>query len=262
MDTTKLSMHAKRAGKFLKRKSPVILTGIGIAGMVTSTVMAVKATPKALALMDIQREREAEGLEEPMTKVDVVKLTWKCYIPSVAIGAVSIACLVSANTVNGKQKAALATAYALSETTLHTYKDKMVELIGEEKAKEVQTAVAQKTVERAPLKDKEVIITSKGEYLCLEPTSGRYFKSDIESIKRDVNALNRQMQTSFYITLNDLYSELGLKPVEDCIGEAMGWHIDNGLIDISFSACVAEDGSPCLVLEYLSSPIYIDGNCW
>ncbi len=259
MDTSKLSMHAKRVGRFLKRKSPVILTGIGIAGMVTSTVMAVKATPKALALIEIQNMREEEGLDEPMTKVDVVKLTWKCYIPSAAIGVVSIACLISANTVNGTQKAALATAYALSETTLHTYKDKMVELIGEEKAKEVQTAVAQKTIERAPIKDKEVIVTSKGDYLCLEPMSGRYFKSDIESIRRDANELNRQMQTTLYVTLNDWYSQLGLKPVDGSIGETMGWHIDNGLIDISFDACVAGDGAPCLVLEYLSSPDYIQG---
>lgn len=259
MDTTKLSMHAKRAGKFLKRKSPVILTGIGIAGMVTSTVMAVKATPKALALMDIQREREAEGLEEPMTKVDVVKLTWKCYIPSVAIGAVSIACLVSANTVNGKQKAALATAYALSETTLHTYKDKMVELIGEEKAKEVQTAVAQEQVNRLPVKDKEVIIVPKGGHTCIEPISGRPFESDIDTIQHCVNKLNREMQTSFYITLNDWYSELGLKTVEASVGEAMGWCIEDGLIDVGFSACVAEDGRPCLVINYISSPRYIQG---
>ncbi len=55
MNVSKFSVSARRLGKFLKRKSPVILTGIGIAGMVTSTVMAVKATPKALALIDIQK---------------------------------------------------------------------------------------------------------------------------------------------------------------------------------------------------------------
>jgi hypothetical protein len=259
MDTSKFAVLTKRTGKFLARKSPVILTGIGIAGMVTSTILAVKATPKALALIDIQKEREAEGLEEPLTNAGVVKLTWKCYIPSAAMGAVSIACLIGANTVNGKQKAALATAYTLSETALRTYKDKVVELIGEEKAKEVQTAVAQEQVNRLPAKDKEVIITAKGDYLCLEPTSGRYFKSDIESIKRDINELNRQMQTTLYITLNDLYAQLGLKPVDGNVGETMGWCIDTGLIDISFDACVADDGSPCLVIDYISSPRYIQG---
>ena len=259
MNVSKFSVSARRLGKFLKRKSPVILTGIGIAGMVTSTVMAVKATPKALALIDIQKEREEEGLEPPLTKAETVKLTWKYYIPSATIGIVSIACLIGANTVNGKQKAALATAYALSETTLHTYKDKVVELLGDEKAKEVQTAVAQDKVNATPVKDKEVIITSKGEHLCYEPLSGRYFKSDIESIKRDANDLNREMQTSIYMTLNDWYSQLGLKPVDGSIGETCGWCIDDGLIDVSFSACVAEDGTPCLVLDYISSPKYING---
>ncbi len=259
MDTSKFTTLAKRTGKFLARKSPVILTGIGIAGMVTSTVLAVKATPKALALIDIQKEREAEGLEEPLTKASVVKLTWKCYIPSAAMGVVSIACLIGANTVNGKQKAALATAYALSETTLRTYKEKVVELLGEEHAKEVQTAVAQETVAKNPVKDKEVIITAKGDYLCLESTSGRYFKSDVESIRRDINELNRQMQTTLYITLNDLYSQLGLRPVDGTVGETMGWCIDTGLIDVAFDACVADDGSPCLVIDYISSPQYIQG---
>lgn len=259
MDTSKFAVFAKRTGKFLARKSPVILTGIGIAGMVTSTILAVKATPKALALIDIQKEREAEGLEEPLTNAGVVKLTWKCYIPSAAMGAVSVACLISANTVNGKQKAALATAYTLSETALRTYKDKVVELIGEEKAKEVQTAVAQEQVNRLPAKDKEVIIVPKSGHTCIEPISGRPFESDIDAIQRCVNKLNREMQTSFYITLNDWYSELGLKTVESSVGEAMGWCIDDGLIDVGFSACVAEDGRPCLVIDYISSPRYIQG---
>ena len=34
------------------KHSPEILTGIGIAGMVTTTVMAVRATPKALDLLE------------------------------------------------------------------------------------------------------------------------------------------------------------------------------------------------------------------
>ena len=39
----------------LKKYSPQILTGIGITGMIATTVTAVRATPKALRLID---ERE------------------------------------------------------------------------------------------------------------------------------------------------------------------------------------------------------------
>ncbi len=257
MNVAKLSVPVKKFGRCIKRKSSVILTGIGIAGMFTSTVLAVNATPKALALIDIYREREESGLEPPLTKSKTVKLTWKCYIPSVAMGAVSTACLISANTVNGKQKAALATAYALSETTLHSYQDKIVELLGQEKAFEVQDSIAQEQVTRIPIKDREVIITGNGNHLCLEPVTGRTFRSDAESIKQSANRLNREMQTSTFISLNDWYCEIGLKPTDESIGDTCGWNIDNGLIDVRFSACVADNGEPCLVLNYIEPPSYM-----
>ena len=43
-----LSAITKNIGRKIKKHSPEILTGIGIAGMISATVMAVKATPKAL----------------------------------------------------------------------------------------------------------------------------------------------------------------------------------------------------------------------
>lgn len=257
MNAAKLPVPVKKFGKLIKRKSTVILTGIGITGMVTSTVLAINATPKALALIDIYHEREESGLEPPLTKKKTVQLTWKCYIPAATMGAVSIACLIGANTVNGKQKAALATAYALSESTLHTYQDKIVEILGSEKAIEVQDAVAQEQIARVPIKDKEVIITGNGDHLCFEPVTGRTFRSDAEAIKRSANKLNREMRTSSFITLNDWYCDIGLKPVDSSIGETCGWNIDNGLIDIRFSACVADNGEPCLVINYIVPPSYV-----
>ena len=39
------------------KHSPEILTGVGIAGMVTTTVMAVRATPKAIRLLEDEKHR-------------------------------------------------------------------------------------------------------------------------------------------------------------------------------------------------------------
>lgn len=47
-----LSSIAKSVRTAMKTHSPEILTGIGIAGMITTTVMAVRATPKALILIE------------------------------------------------------------------------------------------------------------------------------------------------------------------------------------------------------------------
>lgn len=104
----------------MAKHSPEILTGIGIAGMITTTVMAVRATPKALIL--IEDRKEEIGAEE-LEVADVVKTTWFCYIPAVITGTLSIACLIGASSVNAKRNAALATAYTLSESALKDYQE-------------------------------------------------------------------------------------------------------------------------------------------
>ena len=40
------------------------------------------------------------------------------------------------------------------------------------------------------------------------------------------------------------------------VGEEMGWNIDRGLIDIHFSAQLAENDQPCLVIDHLNPPKY------
>ena len=114
----------------MKRHSPEILTGIGIAGMITTTVMAVRATPKALILID-EREKAAEfdGSDEPLPNAERVTAAWRCYIPAAAVGCASVACLIGASSVNIRRNAALATAYTLSESALKEYQEKVVEAI-------------------------------------------------------------------------------------------------------------------------------------
>ena len=55
------------------KHSPEILTGIGIAGMVTTTIMAVRATPKAIRLLEDEKHRQKADKLEP---IDVVKVAW------------------------------------------------------------------------------------------------------------------------------------------------------------------------------------------
>lgn len=234
-----------------RKHSPEILTGIGIAGMVTAAVMAVKATPKALTLIE---EKKTEDETEKLTPVDTVKVAWKPYIPAAITGTLSVACLIGASSVNVRRNAALATAYTLSESALKEYQDKVIETIGEKKEQTVREAVAKDRLERTPMVNKEVIITEKGNTICLDYVSGRYFKSDIDTIKRAVNELNRRMRDEMYISLNDFYYEIGLTSTG--LGDELGWNIDKGYIDPDFSSQLAEDGTPCLVISYLVEPRY------
>ena len=256
MNKQQLLMSAKKVKKKIIRKSPIILSAVGISGMYISVASAIKATPKALALIDLHREREEKGFEDPLTRIDIVKLTWKCYIPTAIMLGISTACLIGANTANGRQKAALATAYALSETALHEYKDKVVNFVGAEKAQKIKEAVAQEKIDKKPLKDKEVIVTAKGENLCFEPLTSRYFKTSIEDLERSANELNKRMRSENSISVNDWFETIGLKTVEGCVGEDAGWNIDTGYIEISLAPAIADDGSPCLVIVYDNPPRY------
>ena len=235
----------------IKKHSPEILTGIGIAGMITTTVMAVRATPKALILIE---ERKEEIGAEKLEAMDMVKTTWACYIPAAITGTLSVACLIGASSVNARRNAALATAYTLSESALKDYQGKVIEMFGEKKNEAVKDAVAKDKVEKNPVVTREVIITEKGNTLCYDAISGRYFKSDIEKIKKAECELNRQMLDDMYVSLNDFYYEIGLDSVK--LGDELGWNVDNGYIDLSFSSQLASDGTPCLVIDYSVAPRY------
>lgn len=245
---TKAIYNVKRA---MKKHSPEILTGIGIAGMLTTTVMAVRATPKALILIEEQKDKTEV---KTLTPVELVKATWICYIPAAVTGVASIACLIGASSVNVRRNAALATAYTLSESALKEYREKVIETVGDKKEQSVRDAIAKDKVDRNPVTTKEVIITEKGNTLCFDAVSGRYFKSDIDKLKKAENELNRQMRGEMYVSLNDFYYEIGLDGIS--IGDDLGWNIERGYINLDFSSQLAEDGTPCLVIGYDIAPRY------
>lgn len=253
MKKSNITKFIKNMQFVLSKHSPEILTGLGIAGMITTTVLAVKATPKAL--------KEIEDYEdtvlcdhEKIKPMDAVKITWKHYIPAAITGTVSIACLVGASSVNVRRNAALATAYKLSETALTEYKSKVVETIGEKKERVIKDAIAKDKIEKNPVTQQNVIVTGKGETLCYDELFGRYFTSDIDKLKKIENELNRRMRDEMYISLNEFYYEVGLDGVK--AGDDIGWNIDRGYIELDFSSQLSTDGRPCLVVRFSEPPRY------
>jgi hypothetical protein len=246
-----LSKVVKDVQLSIKKHCPEILMGVGIAGMITSTVLAVRATPKALILIE---EKKKEKNVEKLTAGDTIKAAWKCYIPTAAVGGASVLCLIGASSVNLRRNAALATAYMLSESTLKDYQKKVVEEIGEKKERAVRDAIAKDKVEQNPVTKQEIIITKSGNTLCLDTLSKRYFKSDIDTLKKIANELNRRMRDEVYISVNEFYLEIGLE--ETGFGHDLGWNIDRGYIDLDFSSQLADDGTPCLVVDYSVAPQY------
>lgn len=243
----------KDAKAIISKHSPELLTGIGIAGMITTTVLAVKATPKALDLIEQKREELYPDSTQKLAPVETVKATWKCYVPAAITGVTSVACLIGANSVNTRRNAALATAYNLSASALAEYKDKVVETIGEKKEKAIRDKVAEERIKKEPVNNSAIIVSGTGSTRCFDTITKRRFTSDIEQIKRIVNELNRQMVNGQdYISLNEFYYELGL---DGCaIGDELGWNVTRGLIELDFSAQLDTDGVPCIVIDYTVVP--------
>lgn len=246
-DVTKFFKGIQRG---VGKHSPEILTGIGIAGMLTTTVLAVQATPKALKLIETEEYERKEYLTVP----EKVKIAWKPYIPAAITGVASTVCLIGSCKVSTRRVAALTTAYKISETALSEYKEKVIETIGDKKEKVVREKIAKDKIEKNPISKTEVIMTGNGEVQFYEPLSGRYFKSDINRVDKAINELNYQMHSCMYVSLNDLFSAFGLPGTS--LGSKLGWAIDKGLIEVDKHAQVAEDGTPCLCLDYLIPPQY------
>lgn len=239
----------------VSKHSPELLTGIGIAGMITTTILAVRATPKALTLIESKKEELQLDPDDNLTPVETVKATWKCYIPAAITGVTSIACLVGASSVNARRNAALATAYNLSATALSEYKEKVVETIGEKKEREIRDKIAEEKLEKNPVNSSTIVMTSKGNTRFMDAITKRRFTSDIETINQIVNRLNRRMVNGEdYISLNEFYYELGLEGCD--VGDELGWNVARGLIELPDPphAIVDTDGVPCIVLEYQIAP--------
>lgn len=242
----------KTAQQTLSKHSPEILTGIGIAGMITTTILAVKATPKALKSIE---EKKKEERVEKLTPKDTVKATWKHYVPAAVTGVTSVACLIGGSHVSLRRNAALATAYKISETALTEYREQVVETIGEKKEQTVREKVNQKQIEKVDPATSKIYMTGNGDSLCLDPLSKRLFESDIDKIRKAENALNKQMIHDICgsVSLNEFYEEIGLDTTD--LGEILGWNTEH-LIDLDITPGMSANGKPCLVIGHRNAPKY------
>lgn len=246
-------------GKEAAKRLPGILTAIGIGGMFAAIAEAVHSTPKAMHALDIAKADKHPSDTNPkpaLNPYEVVKATWKYYIPTALLATASTACLIGGQHVNARRNAALAAAYTLSDQAFREYQKKVVETVGEKKEEKIRADVAQDRVTREANGASTVIGTGHGQTLCYDIFTGRLFYSDIEFLRKCVNNLNERMITLHrdYISLNDWYYEIGLDSVP--IGDDLGWNLNySGCIELEFDS-VLLDGTPCLSVGYRVMPKY------
>lgn len=244
---------------FRVKHEPEILMSMGLAGLCFSVAWGIKTTVKAVKVCE---KRKEELKWDKLPAKEVLKLTWKMYLPVAVSTLASVPCIIAGNRVSSKRNAALAAAYAISETALREYQDKTKEIIGEEKEKEIRTAIAQDKVDKDK-ESKEIVFDNDEEQLFYEPLSGRYFKSTWNNIVKAVNELNEEALGSvaggYY--LNDLYERLGLDGTE--LGAELGWCVpcvglSFGLLKVRMCTTITKDDKPCGCIEFIIKPYPID----
>lgn len=235
--------------KFLKKNSPTILTMVGVAGFVTTVGLAIKATPKALTLIE---EKMEELEKDKLTPIETVQAVWKVYTPMSITGILSTACILTANHQHLRRNAALATAFTLSDAAYKEYKAKTEEVLDEKKVAEIATAIAQDKLEKTEFETVELPADRRGKSRCYDSISGREFDCDRETLRQIENRLNRRLLDDMYICVNDFYDELGLAHIKP--GNDLGWNIRDGLIEFRYDSILNDKGEPCILLDYHMSP--------
>lgn len=246
------TVNIEQVQRLVKNNSPTIISAAAVAGVITTAVLTHRAAIKAHKTLDEAEAVQKEDSFGPLERRDKLRLTWKIYAPAAASGAATIACIIWANQIGLRRNAALIAASALANTAFQEYKDEVVHLLGEKQHEKVQDAVAEKRLRENPPPSQTVIVDGSGEQRCYDMWSGRYFRSDIETIRRAVNMLNKDiLDGNMYADVNELYSFLHMDPVHG--GQVVGWNVDN-LCDVSFSSHMSEDGIVALAVFFKNPP--------
>lgn len=229
---------------WLKRNSSVILTCVSAAGVVATTVLAVKATPKAMELL----EEAQDEADEELRTVDKVRIVAPEYLPALVTGSLTVACMFGAHIFDKKQQASLMSAYGLIDRGYKNYRGKVKELCGENVDTEVQDAMSRDRYKENPVQ------VTEGKLLWYEPYRDEFF----ELTEKEVIDAEYHMNRSFILrgetNLNEFYEFLGLDPTD--AGCEIGWEMnaneypfENTWIDFEHHLVVTDEGTEYYRIE-------------
>ena len=243
---------------------PKLLAAAAIAGTVTTAVMAVRETPKALELLEAKKKQ----LDRPvLTKKETIQTVWKCYIPSAASGLLTVTAIVAGNSIWAQRNTELAIAYSLGQSAMRLYSQKVASEVGITKAIQIHEEV--QTTQQLPVQGKLIPLDSYSndpkdkveEYY--EYYSGNTFHASRNQIEAAIDEFN-----STYIlgndgrgSLNQLYScfhnDAELPQIGS--GDLLGWKYDEKFCEGVVPMVTPEMnkyGNLRAVLDYFNPPKY------
>lgn len=255
----KFSRAIHNVGFQLKKYSPEIMAVAGVVGMVTSAVMACKATTKASEIIDEtktsvsmihdlvadQAVPESEYSEED-SKRDLVIVYSKAamkfaklYGPSLIIAGLSAGSILSSTTILRKRNIAIGTAYTALDRSFRTYRDRVIEKFGEDFDKELKYGTTTKVIEETTVDEngnektetKTVKIADPNNYSIYarfyDDGCAGWTKSpeyNLIFLKQQQNWANEKLKANGRLFLNEVYEMLGIP--KTVIGQRVGWVYD------------------------------------
>lgn len=238
-----IKSFARVALGYARENTPLIMTGTAIGGVVTTATLASKAGARIERLCDF-----SDAPEQPAAKtVHYIKTTWKHWVPTAISGALTIGSVVMIHWTHQKRYAALMGLYALGNQAFQEYRESIDEVLDDKTKEEVKQRVASKAVHRNEDDLDGALNDVKELTLCYDTFSGRFFQSDIESIRRAENDFNKGLIAHNYGSLNELYSLMGIGGVG--AGEDIGWNSDN-LLSIGYNSILTERGVPAMSIDF------------
>lgn len=240
----------RRLDKVASDNSPLILTAFGVTGVVATAYLTGKASIKAHEIL--KEDYNTSTVDRVITKREKFELVWKLYIPAVGVGSFTIVSIIMANRVGTRRAAAMASAFAISERAFDEYKEKVVEQVGKNKEEKIRADVQQDRVTKNPPTAENVIVTGGGAVLCKDAWSGRYFQSDMETIKKAQNDTNHELLNQGYASLSEFYNRLGLENTKE--SDNVGWNSDDKL-EVFFTTAISDKQEPVLVMDFSVAPI-------
>ena len=234
------------------KHAPEILTFFSGVGLIGTTISAVKSTPKAVLLLEERKREVAEekGKDPEDVKlgaVEVIKTCGQEYVPTAFWFVFTLACMTGATGIAVSRNVVLAGLYEMYKDRNTKLERAVQEEYGSKGYAQVQKRLVNNEFKENPCEVVKILTKENGPYLCYDVLSGRYFKNDIETIRRKANDVNRALRGQMYISLNEWYQELNLPRID--LGDDVGWTVEDP-IELSFTTMLTEDNEPCLVVKY------------
>lgn len=297
-----VSLSCNKGMMKVAKHSPEILAGIGTVGVIASTVLACKATTKLSGILEetsesVNKVKEvasnpvyaekysAEDAQKDMTIIYVqsgVKIL-KVYLPAIALGTISLGCLLGSNNILRNRNAALSAAYLTVDKSFKEYRKRVVGRFGEQVEKEIRYNIKAEEVEGIVFDEEgnETVVKETVNVMDpnlysdyarlfdeLNPNWSKSAEYNLMFLRAQQQYANDLLKSRGRLFLNEAYELLGIPKSK--AGQIVGWvydpknpvgdnFVDFGIYDLTKERVRAfvNGYEPAILLDF-----NVDGNIW